>query len=692
MVILAWILAFLPSSESVIQKMIFPIGYNWIFRYINQSKTMKNIPRTAFLLVTSLYLFGNQIAHGATDASYIDPKDLKSTELICTMDTSDDYNGDNGFKKSENAGQYMSDNFDREVTTDRPNIFQSLLAGKSPDSNDMTTYISAIITIVVPCVLVAAFNLCNCICCICCRQCCHWCCKGKEKNPCRVCQCIPKTSHYSKEEQYMPVAVYACIGVTLFGFAIAGVTNGVHKFNDSLIEGICLSDTTYLRFSQFLRNVKSPLNTLETDFNVAVDKLSAAATIDKQLSQNVQDIATKMGELKTAAKNAKATIPTANPTLRAGCEAFWQEIIDGAKAAETETTTSANNLDSQLQSVQTEIDKSLVSGKDSAKASLKTAKETIDTMQSQLDVSLDPRAYNLMQLASDIKGQKDNSGFSSFGWVFVSLIFVTTSIFGVHECKHHTTLTSPPRDNPKMPLNVIKLNHTGECFARLAAVGWCCALFFGIFCGIFAAVMLPLSAVMTDVCVVLPTLPSQLGELSGSQDISNIVTTCWNSTGNLLDGLGLSSSIDVNAIDFDSFDENFGGDVTIDTTELEKMVKTLDSGDSSNCGDMTTVKTKTNAVITQSNFAATEFQESTIVLQLKEEGRKIIALLQKAIDDFKTATNCYFVKVIWDDVSNVVCVSLRDSIQWWGKFNIFNNHYYSIFSDHLKRYFFIRYG
>ena len=97
MVILAWILAFLPSSESVIQKMIFPIGYNWIFRYINQSKTMKNIPRTAFLLVTSLYLFGNQIAHGATDASYIDPKDLKSTELICTMDTSDDYNGDNGF-------------------------------------------------------------------------------------------------------------------------------------------------------------------------------------------------------------------------------------------------------------------------------------------------------------------------------------------------------------------------------------------------------------------------------------------------------------------------------------------------------------------------------------------------------------------------------------------------------------------
>jgi hypothetical protein len=30
MVILAWILAFLPSSESVIQKMIFPIGLDTI--------------------------------------------------------------------------------------------------------------------------------------------------------------------------------------------------------------------------------------------------------------------------------------------------------------------------------------------------------------------------------------------------------------------------------------------------------------------------------------------------------------------------------------------------------------------------------------------------------------------------------------------------------------------------------------
>jgi len=74
----------------------------------------------------------------------------------------------------------------------------------------------------------------------------------------------------------MPVLVYGVFAVMLFGFAIAGVSNGVHKFNDSLIEGICLTDNTYIRFSQFLTNVNTPLVQLETDFNGAVVALTDA--------------------------------------------------------------------------------------------------------------------------------------------------------------------------------------------------------------------------------------------------------------------------------------------------------------------------------------------------------------------------------------------------------------------------------
>ena len=45
-----------------------------------------------------------------------------------------------------------------------------------------------------------------------------------------------------------------------------------------------------------------------------------------------------------------------------------------------------------------------------------------------------------------------------------------------------------------------------------------------------------MSAVMQDVCVVLPGLPRDLGALSGSTQVTDLVDTCWNSTGNLLDG------------------------------------------------------------------------------------------------------------------------------------------------------------
>ena len=425
----------------------------------------------------------------------------------------------------------------------------------------MMTYMQAIVAIGIPCVLVIVFNLCNCICCICCRNCFH--ClflRCERRNPCRVCQCIPATRHYTREEQYAPVVVFLCIGLTLFGFAIAGVANGVHKFNDSLIEGICLTDNTYIRFSQFLTNVKNPLVTLETDFNGAVVSLKDVAVIDSSLSQNVADIAPKFNDLQTAAQTSKDTVPTTNANAKKACENFWQSIVDIAAQAEIDTVASATSLDTELQKIQNTIDSSLLQSSTTASDALVTAKNTVDSMQTQLDTSMDPRSYNLIVLAGDIKGQKDNSGFAAFGWVFLSLLLVTTSLVGVHHCHHHTTLKKPPTDNPRLPLNVIELNTAGKCFARFAAIGWCCALFFGIFCGVFAMFMLPLSAVMTDVCVVLPTLPNQLGELSGNAEIGKVVDTCWNATGNLLDGLGLSDSIDVDAINFDEFDKKFGGE------------------------------------------------------------------------------------------------------------------------------------
>ena len=627
------------------------------------------------LLLTILSTCGaNTPAPAATTTAattFVDPSSLSSTEAICMQSTTQEYAGDGGFEQSERAGNAAASTFDPDSISsvnDRQNIFKDLLGGNTVQDQDMNTYVGALVAIAVLPIMIAVFNGISCVCCVCCRNCCRWACPAY----CRVCKCIPKATHYTKEEQYLPVAIYSGFAVLLFGFAIAGMTNGVHKFNDSLVEGICLSDNTYLRFSQFLTNVNSPLAQLETDFKGAVVALTAASKIDPTLSANVAAIGTKFADLKRAAQDAKAAIPTTNPNEQNACAAIWDSIISSSTSAEAESTASAKELDTTLQDLQKELDTSLIQQSSTASDALSSAKTTLSNMQKELDKSMDPRAFGLISMAHQIKSQKDNAAFAGFGFWFIIIMLVSTSIFGVHEFKHHATLITPPKDNKTLPLQVIRLNATGSCFSRFAAIGWCSALFFGIFCGVFAALMLPLAAVMDDVCVVLPTLPAELGTLSGEASITNIIDTCWNKTGNLLDGMGLSDSIDVDNINFDSFDKEFGGSaVDIDSSGLDKMSDELNNIDQVKCGDVTPVSNAVTEVQAAILVAERGFAESSTVKKLKTEGAALVSLIKTAVSGFIKATNCWFIKLLWDEVVTVMCSQMRGSIQWWGSAELF---------------------
>ena len=111
----------------------------------------------------------------------------------------------------------------------------------------------------------------------------------------------------------------------------------------------------------------------------------------------------------------------------------------------------------------------------------------------------------------------------------------------------------------------------------------------------------------------------------------------------LVVGLGLSDAIDVNAINFDSFDKNFDT-IDIDSTELEKLLLKLTEVNEAECGQVNTVKTKTNEAIAQINKAESAFATSDIVIKIKSEGKKLIQVLKDAMVTFITVTNCYFVK------------------------------------------------
>ena len=328
-------------------------------------------------------------------------------------------------------------------------------------------------------------------------------------------------------------------------------------------------------------------------------------------------------------------------------------------------------MDSSLTDLQKQLDSELLKNSVTATDLLVMAKSALADLQAMLDKSMDPRSFGLIENAHSIKSQKDNMGFSAFGWLFVCLMLITVAIFGVHECKHHVTLVTPPKDNRSLPLQVIQLNKVGVMFSKLGAIGWCCILFFGIFCGIFAALMLPLAAVMEDVCVVLPTLPSHLGKFSEGDMVTNIVDTCWNKTGNLLDGLSLSENIDVSGINFDSFDSQFATGVDIDSSGLDKILLELDKINEADCGPVSDVRTATNDVKTAIATAERGFDESTTVKKLKAEGKSLITLIEDAALQFVKVTNCYFVKVIWEDVSTVFCSSMKEAIQWWGSAELF---------------------
>ena len=50
-------------------------------------------------------------------------------------------------------------------------------------------------------------------------------------------------------------------------------------------------------------------------------------------------------------------------------------------------------------------------------------------------------------------------------------------------------------------------------------------LVFAIFGALFALIFLPLTAVVSDACLVLPELPKRLGEITGAPTIQNISDT-----------------------------------------------------------------------------------------------------------------------------------------------------------------------
>merc|ERR1719421_2190868 len=194
-------------------------------------------------------------------------------------------------------------------------------------------------------------------------------------------------------------------------------------------------------------------------------------------------------------------------------------------------------------------------------------------MKKQLDSTMDPgpKGLNMFAFADVSRKQRDNAAFSQWGWVFLVVVFAFVGILGMLKCKSERNYEPDgkhPRSNPKLSGDAMKLNTIGGCCARFSSLSWCIYLVFATFGALFALIFLPLTAVVSDMCLVLPTLPQQLGEITGAPTIQNISDTCWNSTGNLFDGFGINEVMNTDDIDF--------GDLASSREDPEISTKGLD--------------------------------------------------------------------------------------------------------------------
>ena len=184
---------------------------------------------------------------------------------------------------------------------------------------------------------------------------------------------------------------------------------------------------------------------------------------------------------------------------------------------------------------------------------------------------------NLFTFAEQVKSNRDASALAFYGWVPIVVMFGFIAIAAMKFFNDIVLVDlGDVRGNQDMGGKVKKLTHLGACCSRFGTCSWCLTLFFGIFCALFAIFFIPFAAVGSDACLVIPSLPTRLGELSGNAQIGQITDTCWNKTGNLFEGLELDQSIDLNAINFTDFNEQFANNkVVIDKSGLKDLKDAL---------------------------------------------------------------------------------------------------------------------
>ncbi len=265
-----------------------------------------------------------------------------------------------------------------QLPSDGGKLMEDMLRGDPVSDSQVSDYITAVVTLVVPGVLFFLVNVC-CGSCLCCGRVC--------KCPC--CRCAPQTkTPYTPSQIRAPAALWALFALLSLVFAVVGITAGTATFASSFIRGGCMLDTTTTRISGFIASVLEPLDDLNDDFGRAAHEVGQTLGDTSNINDAIADLERRFEDLEE----------------EAGKHVCSQRVEGAAGVAKTQTADQARALERDLDQVQQDVQTNLLDAEDTIAEATADAKVSAEDMEESIDTSMasaSETALNTANFVSD---------------------------------------------------------------------------------------------------------------------------------------------------------------------------------------------------------------------------------------------------------------------------------------------------
>jgi len=331
------------------------------------------------------------------------------------------------------------------------------------DQEIAVEYAQTLIPFAGPSIALAVLTLLSCpFCLLCSRRCC--CRKGLD------------AEDYSTLQKMLPITFYLLFAVIAVALSIVSISN-VGSFVDGLVGTLCEFDNLGDGLQIFFDGVTEPLENISAITNDVLDEVAVKVNQTHDIEAALASLQVEVDELSTYV--SEVSLPSGYSST------FLDNSAAQISAASQQISDESEPVVDTLQTTRNEINSNIVNAKDILNSTLVMALEMVDGIFVIKD--------DFEGMIDDVKVEADKyldtvslATFCFFSTVYLSFIaglFILISSFSPWKCDSYIS-------RPVLSISFI------------------CSYLFMLLLFLLSGVFLPVSLVMSDVCVVVDTLPT----------------------------------------------------------------------------------------------------------------------------------------------------------------------------------------